>query len=160
MSKLDESFEEAKARKSKGQRGKSSEAMVEAELQKIKDADETFDFDRLPDTRAAGRIMPARVSDFTLFFRGATASLEVKEVKSGDVFKVDKKSLSQLPRMKRRALAGCRGFVLVHFLEKGGWAMRDTAHLEYGAKLVGDYHGEPLSAKVKNILRIITDGEG
>lgn len=112
-STVDESFAEAKKRKARGQRGKSAEDAVEAALKLLKEEYDWIDYDRLPDTRAAGRIMPARVSDFTVFAAGKSFSLEVKEISKG--FRLPKPV--QLPRMRRREMAGCLGFLLVHAKE-------------------------------------------
>ena len=122
MSKEDESFLESKARAKKGQRGKSTEGLIEDVLQEMKASDPAFDYDRLPDTRMAGRIMPARVSDFTLFSHGQAISLEVKEIKKDTWrFSLNKSKFPQLPRMRRRELAGCPGLLIVHLIHHGVW---------------------------------------
>ena len=121
-----EGFKAHQQRKKLGSRGKAAESVVEAELRRHKEKYSWFDYDRLPDSRSAGRIMPARVSDFTLFINGTAVSLEVKEKKKGS--RLTKKDFPQLPRMVRRAQAGCPGAVLVHFLELESWAVVDVHH--------------------------------
>lgn len=131
-SKADESFLEAKQRKKQGSKGKGSEAVVEQCLKQLKARHQNFDYDRLPDSRAAGgRPMPARASDFTVFCGGAW-SLEVKEIKKG--FRLDLADFPQFPRMRRRALAGCRGIVLVHLLEHQRWVWLDVEAMDKAQK--------------------------
>ena len=135
MSKEDESFLESKARAKKGQRGKSTETLIEAVLAEIKGSDPTFDYDRLPDTRMAGRIMPARVSDFTIFRKGQSFSLEVKEVKKDTWrFSLGKKPFPQFPRMQRRELAGCPGLLIVHLIHHRVWVYVWTRDITQGLK--------------------------
>lgn len=130
-SKEDESFLEAKERKRKGQRGKSAEALVEDSLNEIAAATPEFTAERLPDTRSAGgrAVLPPQTCDFNVWSHGQSFSLEIKEVAEGTRLK----KFVQLPRMQRRAMAGCQGIVLVHFLEKDLWAMAWTKDLELGA---------------------------
>lgn len=136
MQKDNETLAEAKARAKKGARGKSAEKQVEDLLAELKAARADFDYDRLPDTRAAGRIMPARVSDFTVFRQGQAFSLEVKEIKSGCSLNI-KSHFSQYPKMIRRGMAGCPGVLLVHLVEKGAWDWIDVSDIPEGAKSVG-----------------------
>lgn len=114
-----ESFAQHKARKEKGQRGKASEDTVQGVLTGFKAKHLTFDFDRIYDTRSAGRPLPPRVSDFTVFVLGRAYALEVKEVKTGSRLK----KFVQLPRLHRRFQAGVYGYVLAHFLESGTWVL-------------------------------------
>jgi len=78
-----------------------------------------FDFDRLLDSRAAGRIVAAQVSDFLIFSKYKSATLEVKEIKSG--LRLDRRSFPQHPRMVRREYAGCKGFVVVNVMDVETW---------------------------------------
>lgn len=131
-SKLEESFLDSKKRAKQGQRGKSAEAQVEAALQALKSNFNWFDFDRLPDTRSAGRIMPARVSDFTMFAGGQSFSLEIKELTKGT--RLGKADFPQLPRMARRAMAGVHSLLLVHLRELQLWVMIATVAMDANAK--------------------------
>ena len=121
--KENESFAAHKTRKKKGSQGKASETQVQDALTKFKAAYPFFDFDRLPDTRSAGTLMPSQVSDYTVFCRGQAYSLEVKEISKG--FRLPK--FVQLPRMLRREKSGAHGVVLVHFIEHSIWVIKDIA---------------------------------
>ena len=116
-----ETLANRKKRKATGSRGKFAEDVVQKVLVNIQKKDATFDFDRLLDARAAGRIVPAQVADFLLFFKGRSATLEVKGLKKG--FRLSKAAFPQRPRMIRRAKAGCLGFALVHTLENDRWIL-------------------------------------
>lgn len=123
-----ESFAAHKTRKKKGSQGKASETQVQGALTKFKAAYSFFDFDRLPDTRSAGTLMPAQVCDCTVFCRGQAYSLEVKEISKG--FRLPK--FVQMPRMLRREKVGVPGIVLVHFLEKNVWVAKGLNWFDTG----------------------------
>ena len=116
-----ETLADRKKRKATGSRGKFAEDAVQKVLVSMQKKDITFDFDRLLDARAAGRIVPAQVADYLIFFRGRSATLEVKGLKKG--FRLSKAAFPQRPRMLRRAEAGCLGFALVHTLENNKWML-------------------------------------
>ena len=116
-----ETLAERKKRKATGSRGKASEKAVQDTLVSVQKKDVTFDFDRLLDAHAVGRIVPAQVADYLLYFRGKSATLEVKGLKKG--FRLSKSAFPQRPRMLRRAKAGCSGFVLAHTLENDKWML-------------------------------------
>ena len=118
-----ESFAQHKQRKEKGQRGKSSEDKVQEILSEFKAKHMCFDFDRVYDTRSAGRTLPSGESDLSVFCDGQAVALEVKEVKEG--WRLDK--FVQLPRIHRRSFTGVLGCVLVHLLEPGLWIL--VSHL-------------------------------
>jgi len=123
--KDNETFTEAKARRSKGLRGKRAENLVEKALKELKEASAHFDYDRLPDTRSAGRIMPAQVADFTMLYHGKAFCLEVKEVKKGKRLNI-KSAFRQYPRMLRRSMAGATGLLLIFSVEEDSWFILDV----------------------------------
>ncbi len=114
-----ETLAERRARRSTGSRGKSAESKVQELLTKWAGESRDFDFDRLLDSRSAGRIVAAQVSDFLLFYKGTSATLEVKEVKSG--LRLSKGKYPQHGRMLRRSYTGCKGFVLVNAKDTELW---------------------------------------
>ena len=118
--KENESFLEHKARKRKGSQGKSSETAVHSALVKFKAGNPCFDFDRNYDTRSAGALLPAGVSDYTLFCRGNSYALAVKEISKGTRLP----KFKQLPRLNRRTYAGVFCLVLVHFVEVDAWYLK------------------------------------
>lgn len=130
-SKENETLAERKARLELGSRGKSAETKVFDILSKWQKAGQNSDFDRLLDSRSAGRIVAAQVADFLLFFQGSSATLEVKEIKKGS--RLTKKSFPQLPRMVRRELTGCKGFLIAHTKEDDKWRVVRVANMALGA---------------------------
>lgn len=120
-----ETLAERKKRKATANRGKSSEDAVQKVLVEVRNKEITFDFDRLFDSRSAGRIIPTQVSDYLLFFRARSATLEVKGLKKG--FRLGKSAFPQRSRMLRREAAGCLGFVLVHTMENDMWMLATIA---------------------------------
>jgi hypothetical protein len=156
----DESFLEARVRRRKGSRGKSAEAVVEDVLKRMKEENPHFDFDRLPDTRAAGRIMPARVSDFLLFFanegQAISIALEVKSLEKGCRLNI-KSKFPQLPRMRRRELAGCGGYLLAQVKPLSKWFMLPIAEVPSDVKSIlfdpeRHRHSDDVETLIKEVL--------
>lgn len=114
-----ETLAERKKRKELSSRGKSAEKKVQEILTKWGKKVRKFDFDRLLDSKAAGTIVAAQVSDFLLFYKGRSATLEVKELKEG--LRISKKAYPQHGRMCRRDRAGCKGYLLVHTVSTEQW---------------------------------------
>lgn len=119
MAKEDESFLEAAQRLKRGQRGKSAEDQVHVLLSKLKNECLQFDFERLPDSRAAGRPLPPTVSDYTGVYRGRAIAIEVKEVATG--MKLSYSKFEQYSRMKRRYKAGALCLLIIWFREHKLW---------------------------------------
>jgi len=114
-----ETLAERKARLELASRGKSAESKVHDMLLVWEKRNRDFDFDRLLDSKAAGRIVAPQVSDFLLFYRGKSATLEVKEMKSG--LRMQRNKFPQHARMVRREYAGCRGFLIVNVIDTDSW---------------------------------------
>ena len=123
-----ETLAERKKRKSTGSRGKYAESHFQGELFSRKKKDAHFDYDRLLDSKAAGRIVAAQVADFLLFFGGSVAAVEVKEIKKG--FRLPKKSFPQLARIRRRMQTGSLGFLVVYTAESSQWFLVDVGCME------------------------------
>jgi hypothetical protein len=104
--------------------------MVHELLNKRKAENMSFDYDRLLDSRAAGRIVASQVSDFLVFQGGRAFTLEVKEMKTGD--RLPKGSFPQHPRMLRRDKAGCAGILLVRIADTGQWWQLYVADMPAG----------------------------
>jgi len=125
-----ETLAERKKRKALATRGEFAETKVHNLLRSLATASPEFDFDRLLDSRAAGKIVAAQVSDFLIFYRGHSATLEVKEMKKG--LRLTAKDFPQHPRMLRREKAGCKGFVLVYALQTESWWLGRVTEMENG----------------------------
>ena len=112
-------------------RGKAAEADVQKVLDSYSAADAQFDYLRLPDARAAMGRMKAMPADFEFFTPTCHGLLEVKETEHD--FRLSRSKVTQLPMMKKRALAGGRCFVVVFHSVAGRWRRVDAAHLDPGA---------------------------
>ena len=123
-----ETLAERKVRLALGSRGKTAETKVQEVLIGWQSKDRTFDFDRLLDSRSAGKIVAAQVADFLLFFQGGSATLEVKQIKKG--YRLPKKSFPQHPRMLRRELAGSKGFLITFTEEDNFWRVVRVTNME------------------------------
>lgn len=100
-----------------GKRGKVAERDVQKLLEHLNNEHAGFMFDRLLDTRAARAIVKAQSCDFLVTAAGVTFSLEVKETEHA--FRLERRSLSQLPKLRKSAKAGRVPLVLVlHTLDK------------------------------------------
>ena len=111
-----ETLAERKVRLERGSRGKSAESKVQDVLSEWRVVNQEFDFDRLLDSKSAGKIVAAQVSDFLIFHRGRSATLEVKQIKKGT--RLAKSKFPQHPRMLRRELTGCKGFLIAFTQEE------------------------------------------
>jgi hypothetical protein len=95
---------ERQAKKKRATQGKPAENTVLGYLTKLRNSKPSFDFDRMPDSRAAGGIMAVQVADFTAVYKGQAYAVEVKSTKHD--YRLSLSAFSQYPRMLRRALAG------------------------------------------------------
>jgi len=128
MSKEDEGFFEAKARRKKGSQGKPAEDAAHEALAKLRATNLNFDFDRLLDSRAAGRVVAPTVADFTFCYQGRAGALEIKSMKDGH--RLAYSDFPQYPRMKRRAAAGALCLVAVYVQDIRRWHMANVLDLE------------------------------
>ncbi len=82
---------------------------------------------RLPDTKAAGRIIKAAPADFDYFCSAGHGLIETKETKHD--FRLARDKLTQLPRLRLRQNAGGRCYVLVLHSELDQWRILDVPFL-------------------------------
>jgi hypothetical protein len=144
-----------------GQRGKWSEKQVRDWLARRSEADAQLAFLRYPDARA-GSAQPAP-SDFEVTHRGTNFKVEVKEVKITTVssrrlpaanFAADK-----VARMRKWALAGSPGWVVIcHLTEgRGGvreWRVVPASHF-YGRTASWDVSMFPAYPKVEDVMALL-----
>lgn len=103
-----------------GQRGKAAEKIVQKYLEHINETHAKFDFERLSDARSGGGMGAKRVvGDFSFFAPGVHGVIEVKSIKHD--FRLPAKNVSQLPKLRKRTLAGGRCFILVFHTETRLW---------------------------------------
>jgi hypothetical protein len=127
MKKHDESFLEAKARAKQGQRGKKAESVVQ-DMLKERQAAGILEFIRLPDSRSAGRPLPAQPCDYIVFHEGNSVALEVKEISKGS--RLPRKSFPQLPRMQQLGKVGVILLLWVYLKETNEWRSLDVLGME------------------------------
>ena len=96
-------------------RGKATEKEVEQFLQAQSNRFAAFNYERLPDARAAGGRFKAMVADFDLAGPGLSAFLEVKETEHD--YRLQAARVKQLPRLRKWALSG-RDFAVIVFHSK------------------------------------------
>ncbi len=105
-------------------RGKEAEDAVRAYLEAWAAASERRDFDRLVDTKAAGRTIRAAPADFEAYALETdswptAALIEVKETRHA--YRLDRSRLTQMPRLRKRAKAGVHVYVLVYHSVERQW---------------------------------------
>lgn len=93
-------------------RGKFAEKKVHEALTTWSAGVGSREFNRLIDTRAAGRVVKAAAADFEFFSSGMHGLLEVKSVQHE--FRLPRGSVTQIPRLRKRALTGGVCLVLIY----------------------------------------------
>lgn len=131
-------------------RGKDAENAVQKFLKEWAEQCTTREFNRLPDTKAAGRIMKAAAADFEFFYLAEMDDpvrfhglLEVKETEHE--YRLARDKISQLPRLRKRANCGGVCLAIVHHSTLKKWRVisaRDLA--ETGDKGSWNLTGLPL----------------
>lgn len=115
---------------SAGDRGKAAEKEAHDYLKELSARRAEFDFERLPDARAAMGRVKAQIGDFEFFRPGTHGVIEVKETKHS--YRIAKDKLEQLPRLHKRAMCGGLCIVLVHFSEVKLWRAMPATDLAIG----------------------------
>jgi hypothetical protein len=108
-------------------RGKGAEDDVAKALEAWAKDRADRDYSRLLDTRAAGRVVKSAAADFEFFTTGGHGLLEVKETEHE--YRLSRDKLPQLPRMRKRELAGGVCIVLVHHSTLKLWRVLRVADL-------------------------------
>lgn len=111
-------------------RGKGAEKQVHDYLKEISARRARFDFERLPDARAAMGRFKSMVADFEFFLPGVHGVIEVKETKHS--FRITKDKLEQLPRLQKRAMCGGLAIVLIYFSSPKVWRAMLATDLKVG----------------------------
>jgi hypothetical protein len=100
------------------------------------------EFNRLVDSKAAGRTIKAAAADFEFFqaahgtgprgdeVRVSHGLIEVKETEHD--YRLDKKRITQMARLRKRANCGGKCFVLVFHSKIGVWRCLDLAYMTAG----------------------------
>lgn len=114
-------------------RGKVAETRVQAALKAWMGTISTREFERLVDSKAAGRTIKAAPADFDYHCLDSTSTptsglIEVKETEHE--YRLARDKLPQLPRMRRRSRCGAKCAVLVLHSTTGQWRIVTPAWLE------------------------------
>lgn len=123
------------------------------------------EFSRMVDSKAAGRTIKAAAADFEFFAmqrgcgqrgdetRRHHGLIEVKETKHA--FRLEKKRVTQLARLRKRTNAGGTCLVLVFHSEAGGWRCLDVPYMVAGGDMTGswDMTNEPTFPTAAEALR-------
>lgn len=111
-------------------RGETAEKAVQAYLEWWALQATSRDYERLVDTKAAGRIIKAAAADFEAWSADGptTALIEVKETEHE--YRLDRSRLTQMPRLRKRAQCGVLVFVLIYHSTIKKW--RCMTHADFG----------------------------
>lgn len=111
-------------------RGKWAEAQAHDYLKDLSARKAKFDFERMPDARAAMGRFKAMIGDFEFFLPGQHGVIEVKETKHS--YRIAKDKLEQLPRLQKRAMCGGTCVVLVYHSGIEQWRALLATDLKVG----------------------------
>lgn len=114
-------------------RGKVAETRVQTALKNWMGTSSTREFERLLDTKAAGRTVRAAAADFDFHCldshdRPTSGLIEVKETEHE--YRLARDKLPQLPRLRRRTRCGAKCVILVLHSSTGAWRALTPAWLE------------------------------
>jgi len=117
-------FTDYKAKKAQAGRGKAAEKAVQTYLERKQESlGIAFDWERVPDARAAGGRFKPVTGDYRAFYGGKSANIEVKEVDTTDRLPKKNFSRDQIARCYRRWRAGVVTVVLIHHTKSDQWVV-------------------------------------
>ena len=105
-------------------RGKKAEDAAHKFLAEWEVANPRREVNRLPDTKAAGRIIKAAPADFEFYSQDGFGLLEVKSTEHA--YRLARDKVPQLARMRKRAKCGGICIVLVHHSLSKTWRCIDV----------------------------------
>lgn len=114
-------------------RGEKAEKAVQKFLTDWANVSSTREFNRLVDSKAAGRVIKAAAADFEYFCKTAYGEefhglIEVKETEHE--YRLGKDRITQLARLRKRQKCGGRCFVLVYHSTIRAWRALTLQYLE------------------------------
>lgn len=110
-----------------GDRGKATEKEVKLFLERFNTERTHFDYERLPDARSSRGRVAAQVADFAFFMPKHHGVIEAKETEHE--FRLVRTKISQLPKMRKRHLAGGECIVIVYHSTIDKWRVPDVQWL-------------------------------
>lgn len=105
-------------------RGKVAEKAAQKYLDGWSAASPFRDYERLVDTKSAGRIIKAAAADFQYYTPQQHGLIEVKETEHD--YRLSKDRITQLPRLRKREKCGGRSFVLLYHSQAKMWRVLDV----------------------------------
>lgn len=108
-------------------RGKEAEKQAQDYLTSWAFGRSDRDFERLADTKSAGRITKQAKADFEALRGGTYVLLECKQTEHG--YRLERDRLTQLPRLRKQAAAGAVCVVLVYHSTLKQWRAVDVGWL-------------------------------
>jgi len=93
-------------------RGKEAEKQLQTYLDTWAHGRIDRDYERLVDSKSAGRIVKAAKADFEALHSGTYVLLECKQ--TAHDYRLERAKVTQLPRLRKQAAAGAACFVLVY----------------------------------------------
>lgn len=132
-------------------RGKYAEKKVHDWLKKVDAQTTTWDFQRVSDARSAGgRGAKTVVGDFEFFAPGVHGVVEVKEIKHD--FRVPAANITQLPKARKRMLAGGLYWIVVFHRTTNLWRRVSANDLEIISRGSWDLREYPTYERVEEAL--------
>lgn len=128
-------FKSVKPRKtavkeSVGERGKYAEKQVRDLFDKLNTENSSFAYERVVDARAARGAVGKALSDFLVWSNPYNIPLEVKSTLHK--LRLPSSAITQLPRLKKVAMAGAKPYVLVYFKTLDAWRVAPASWFEFG----------------------------
>jgi hypothetical protein len=111
-------------------RGKWAEARVHDYLEAKSNRMAEFDYERMPDARAAMGRFKSMIGDFEFFRPGDHGVIEAKETKHNT--RISKDKLKQLPRLHKRTMCGGTCIVVIYHTETKLWRAFTADKLKIG----------------------------
>lgn len=113
-------------------RGKSAETATQKYLEVWQAGHPGREYNRLVDSKAAGRIIKAAAADFEFYYLNASGTstfglLEVKETQHE--YRLARDKLPQLPRLRKRSKCGGMCLVAILHSSTGKWRVVSAPHL-------------------------------
>lgn len=109
--------------------GRETEKLVISVLEKL-NTRQNFAWHRLPDAKAARSLLSAQPADMVVADGKKGLFLEVKACKHP--FRLAKDKVRQLPLLRKFAMAGMPGVIVVHHYIEGVWRCFLAKDLEFG----------------------------
>lgn len=116
--------------KDRSHRGKAAEKAVFKVLDQWNAQYASFAWHRLPDARSARNFLKAQPADAIYFEGDCGGFIEVKETEHP--YRLPRDKLSQLPTLKKFAMAGARSVVIVFHSELNKWRIAKVDYFEDG----------------------------